>query len=106
MIYLVVSQPCVYGDTSAQTSVALFGDSYAGVWFPALDEISSAMRAHPELVAATTGRVDTELMRVNPALVAKSGAEGYFCVGHVSGQGIVMGEPGLGDGATGKVVVS
>ena len=38
--YLVVSQPCVYGDTTASTSVALFGDSHAGIWFPALNEIS------------------------------------------------------------------
>jgi hypothetical protein len=40
VVYLVMSQPCVYGDTDAQTSVALFGDSHAGMWFPALDQIS------------------------------------------------------------------
>jgi len=40
VIYEVLSQPCVFGDPTAQTSVALFGDSHAGAWFPALDQIS------------------------------------------------------------------
>ena len=31
----------------------------------AFDLIASAMRAHPELVAASSGRVDTELMRLD-----------------------------------------
>jgi hypothetical protein len=51
----------------------------------ALATIAAAMRAHPELVGSSTGRVDTELMRTNGTLVAKSGAEGYFCVGHADG---------------------
>ena len=36
----VRSEPCIYGDTHAHTSVVLFGDSHAGAWFPALDQIS------------------------------------------------------------------
>lgn len=39
------------------------------------------MRRHPELVAATSGRIDTELMRLHRGLAAKTGAEGSFCVG-------------------------
>lgn len=39
----VKSKPCIYGDTNAQTSVALFGDSHAGSWFPALEQISKQM---------------------------------------------------------------
>jgi SGNH domain (fused to AT3 domains) len=34
------SKPCVYGDTSSDTTVVLFGDSHAAYWFPALDVIS------------------------------------------------------------------
>jgi hypothetical protein len=34
------SKPCVFGDTGSQTTVALFGDSHAGAWFPALNAIS------------------------------------------------------------------
>jgi hypothetical protein len=34
------SKPCVYGDTSSNTTVVLFGDSHAAYWFPALDLIS------------------------------------------------------------------
>jgi SGNH domain (fused to AT3 domains) len=37
----VNSQPCVYGDTTSQTSVVLFGDSHAAAWFPALNAIST-----------------------------------------------------------------
>jgi hypothetical protein len=37
------SKPCVYGDTTSHTSVALFGDSHAGTWFPALEQISKQM---------------------------------------------------------------
>jgi L-asparaginase II len=56
----------------------------------ALRVIGDAMRAHPELVAATSGRIDTELMRLRRGLVAKSGAEGYFCVGHADGVGLAL----------------
>jgi SGNH domain (fused to AT3 domains) len=36
----VESKPCVYGDRKAHISVALFGDSHAAAWFPALDLIA------------------------------------------------------------------
>jgi L-asparaginase II len=56
----------------------------------ALTTIGNAMRTHPELVAASSGRIDTELMRLNRGLVAKSGAEGYFCVGSADGTGLAL----------------
>jgi hypothetical protein len=31
---------CVYGDTSSTTVIALFGDSHAAQWFPALEQLS------------------------------------------------------------------
>ena len=40
----VRSRPCVYGDTTSHTSVALFGDSHAAAWFPALELISKQQR--------------------------------------------------------------
>ena len=40
----VVSKPCVYGDTTSQTSVVLFGDSHAAAWFPALNAITKRHR--------------------------------------------------------------
>ena len=34
------SKPCIYGSVKSHTSVALFGDSHAAAWFPALNVIS------------------------------------------------------------------
>ena len=31
-------QPCTFGDTSSDTTVVLFGDSHAAMWFPAVDQ--------------------------------------------------------------------
>ena len=56
----------------------------------ALEAIAHAMRRHPELIAGTTGRIDSELMRLSPRLIAKSGAEGYFCVGEAGGTGLAL----------------
>ena len=55
-----------------------------------LETIGDAMRRFPELVGASRGRVDTELMRLGAGLVAKSGAEGYFCVGQAEGSGLAL----------------
>ncbi|HUQ77506.1 MAG TPA: acyltransferase family protein [Patescibacteria group bacterium] len=33
-------KPCVFGDRSADASIALFGDSHAAQWFPALDRLA------------------------------------------------------------------
>jgi peptidoglycan/LPS O-acetylase OafA/YrhL len=47
--YAVAPKVCVYGDTTAPAlTVALVGDSIAGNWFPALDEL--ALRYHWRLV--------------------------------------------------------
>ena len=47
--YAVVPKVCVYGDTTDPTlTVALVGDSVAGNWFPAIDEL--ALRYHWRLV--------------------------------------------------------
>ena len=47
--YAVAPKVCVYGDTTDPTlTVALVGDSIAGNWFPALDEL--ALRYHWRLV--------------------------------------------------------
>lgn len=40
----VESKPCAYGDTKSRTVVALFGDSHASAWFPALERISRRRR--------------------------------------------------------------
>jgi len=34
--------PCAFADTSSSTTVVLFGDSHATMWFPAFDEIAQA----------------------------------------------------------------
>ena len=34
------SRPCIYGDRSSRVTVALFGDSHAAAWFPALQVLS------------------------------------------------------------------
>jgi len=46
------------------------------------------MRSHPEMVGGSTGRLETELMRLKPkTLVAKAGAEGYFAIGLLQDEG-------------------
>lgn len=49
----------------------------------ALDRVACAMRAFPEMVAATQQRLCTELMRAgrDARVTAKAGAEGVYCVG-------------------------
>jgi L-asparaginase II len=51
----------------------------------AVGRIVRAMTAHPEMVAAHQGRLDTELMRVGGgALIAKAGAEAVYCAGRLA----------------------
>jgi L-asparaginase II len=48
----------------------------------AAHRIAKAMVTHPEMVAATEGRIDTDLMRAAEGrLVAKAGAEGVYALG-------------------------
>jgi peptidoglycan/LPS O-acetylase OafA/YrhL len=37
----IVLDPCTYGDTASPTSVVLFGDSHAAMWFPAVDQAAT-----------------------------------------------------------------
>jgi peptidoglycan/LPS O-acetylase OafA/YrhL len=48
---LPTSAACIYGDTTSATTVALFGDSHAMAWFPALNEIS--IKNHWKLYSQT-----------------------------------------------------
>ncbi len=43
--------PCIYGDTSSNTTVVLFGDSHALSWFPAMNTV--AKRNHWKLLSLT-----------------------------------------------------
>ncbi len=43
--------PCIYGDTSSQTTAVLFGDSHALSWFPAMNTV--AKRNHWKLLSLT-----------------------------------------------------
>jgi L-asparaginase II len=52
--------------------------------------IRAAMQACPELVGASYGAADTELMRLRPGWIAKGGAEGLFCAAHHDGRGIAL----------------
>ena len=54
------------------------------------------MRAHPALVGFA-GAIDTELMRAEPGVVAKIGAEGVLAVGLPDGRGLAL---KVRDGAT------
>jgi peptidoglycan/LPS O-acetylase OafA/YrhL len=38
----ITSATCLYGDLGSQTSIALFGDSRAAQWFPALERLAEA----------------------------------------------------------------
>ena len=55
----------------------------------ALGRCATAMRAHPELVRGA-GAIDTELMRAEPGLVAKVGAEATIGVGLRDGRGLAL----------------
>jgi L-asparaginase II len=52
--------------------------------------IRDAMRARPELVGASSGATDTDLMRLRDGWIAKGGAEGLFCASHEDGRGIAL----------------
>ncbi len=66
-----------------------FGALAGGGLGPSGDRCAAAMRAYPELVAFG-GAIDTELMRAEPGLVAKIGAEGVLAVGLADGRGLAL----------------
>ncbi len=66
---------CVYGDRSSKTTVALFGDSHAVMWLPALDP--SAKELHLRLVVTWLGACPTaDIDPVQPAF-----GNPAYCVG-------------------------
>ena len=47
----VQPETCVFGDTSSETSIVLFGDSHAAQWFPALERLAN--ERHLRLISLT-----------------------------------------------------
>ncbi len=45
------TKPCIYGDTTSNTTVVLFGDSHALAWFPAFNQV--AKENHWKLLSLT-----------------------------------------------------
>ena len=45
------TKPCIYGDTTSDTEVVLFGDSHALAWFPAFNQV--AKEQHWKLLSLT-----------------------------------------------------
>ena len=65
---------CVFGDRQGNKTMVLYGDSHAGMWFEALDDI--AKRAHWRLVVLTHGDCPASLIPVaNPEV----GGEWEIC---------------------------
>ena len=48
--------------------------------------VVAAMQAHPEMVSGTEGFCTHVMARLAPAIVAKGGAEGVYCLGHTAGK--------------------
>jgi L-asparaginase II len=67
----------------------MFGRLAAAPADSPLGRCADAMRRHPQLVR-TSGAIDTELMRAEPGLVAKIGAEGVIGVGLADGRGLAL----------------
>jgi L-asparaginase II len=59
-------------------------------WQGPLETIASAMRSHPVLVGGSHHRLDTDVLQLQRGLIAKSGAEGYFCIAHPDGLGMAL----------------
>jgi hypothetical protein len=55
---------CIFGDRTGSNTMVLFGDSHAGMWFQALDDI--AKRAHWKLVALLKGGCPADLLSTQP----------------------------------------
>jgi L-asparaginase II len=66
---------------------------------------TSAMRAHPYLVAGRS-RTDTAIMEVSPDLVVKTGAEGLACAAWLSeGLGVALRVEDGGERASGPAMI-
>jgi peptidoglycan/LPS O-acetylase OafA/YrhL len=100
---------CVFGDRSAATTVALFGDSHAAHWFPALEQIAderkwkivtilkaSCPTADVPVYNPRLERVETEcaewrvaalerILKLGPDLVVISNSTGYIKTANSTG---------------------
>jgi peptidoglycan/LPS O-acetylase OafA/YrhL len=55
--------PCTFGDVASATTVVLFGDSHAAMWFPAIDAIANARHWRLEVwTKATCPPVDVSIV--------------------------------------------
>ena len=82
---------CVYGDHSAKTTVALFGDSHAAMWLPALDP--AAKKLHLRLVLTWLGACPTaDVDPVQPAFGNPAYCNGFRK--HADAQ-IIKGHPAM-----------
>ena len=70
-------------------SPAAFAGLAGGGLGPSGARCADAMRDHPALVGYD-GAIDTELMRAEPGLVAKIGAEGVLAIGLPDGRGLAL----------------
>jgi L-asparaginase II len=52
--------------------------------------IRAAMRARPQLIGASRGALDTEVMELADGWIAKGGAEGLLCAAHEDGRGLAV----------------
>jgi peptidoglycan/LPS O-acetylase OafA/YrhL len=69
---------CVFGDPDGSKTMVLYGDSHAGMWFDALDDI--AIKAHWKLVYLGKGACPANLLPFkNPAGWGRSGGEYAAC---------------------------
>ena len=60
------TKPCLYGDINSATTIALFGDSHALAWFPALNQV--AKEKHWKLLSLTMSACSpADIPAYNPA---------------------------------------
>jgi len=77
--YFQATEPaCVFGDATSPFTMVLYGDSHAGMWFDALDDIATA--AHWRLISLTKGGCPASLVQVqNFGAYASLGGEWRAC---------------------------
>ena len=69
---------CVYGDPLGRSTMVLYGDSHAAMWFQTLDDI--AMRAHWRLIILSLGFCPADMLHFgNPPGVGTPGGEWQAC---------------------------
>jgi hypothetical protein len=71
-----IHRPCAYGDLSSPTTIVLFGDSHAGAWFPAVEQV--AKQRGWKLVVVTKSACSAASVRIFQAKLNRPFDE---CVG-------------------------